>query len=160
MELKPLSTRENNKGPFKPDIDLIGQKVKGTSYQEIWNIIHRGSLPELYRNPDLDWEMFYAAYVSTFIQRDVRQLTSIQDLNIFSQFISVLSARASQELNYSSIAQEVGIDQKTVKSWIGVLEASEIIYIIHTFSNNQLKRVTKTPVLYFFDTGLLAYLGR
>lgn len=164
MELKPLSTREilgqDKHTPFKPDLSLVGQTTKGTTYQDIWDIIHRGSLPELYRNPDLDWEMFYTAYTSTFIQRDVRQLTAIQDLNAFSRFISVLAARTSQELNYASIAQEVGIDQKTVKAWIGVLEASGIVYIIHTFSNNHLKRVTKTPVLYFFDTGLVAYLGR
>ena len=119
-----------------------------------------GHLPELYRNPELDWEMFYTAYVSTFIQRDIRQLTAIQDLNVFSRFITVLAARTSQELNYSSISQEVGVDQKTIKSWIGILEASGIVFILHTFSNNLLKGVTKAPVLYFFDTGLVAYLGR
>ena len=164
MELKPLSTREILKqkisGPFKPDMGLIQRQESSTSYQAIWQIIHRGALPELYRNPELDWEMFYTAYVSTFIQRDIRQLTAIQDLNVFSRFITVLAARTSQELNYSSISQEVGVDQKTIKSWIGILEASGIVFILHTFSNNLLKRVTKAPVLYFFDTGLVAYLGR
>lgn len=164
IELKPLSTREilgkGKNGPFKPSMEKINSIVPEISYPELWKIIHRGSLPELYRQPSLPAESYYASYVSTFIQRDVRQITAIQNLSLFNRFISVLAARISQELNYSSIAQEVGVDQKTIKSWIGILEASGIVYIIQTFSNNQLKRVTKAPVLYFFDTGLATYLGR
>ncbi|WP_446450574.1 ATP-binding protein [Tuanshanicoccus lijuaniae] len=164
MELKPLSTQEimgnSAVAPFKPSVASIKENESTLDYPELWRIIHRGAMPELYHRPDMDWEMYYASYLTTFIQRDVRQLTAIQDLNVFNRFISVLAARTSQEINYSSIAQEVGIDQKTVKAWIGVLEASGMVYIINTFSNNQLKRVTKAPVLYFFDTGLVAYLGR
>ncbi|MFK8243157.1 MULTISPECIES: ATP-binding protein [unclassified Facklamia] len=164
MELKPLSTQEiignSEVESFKPSVTAIKEKETAVDYSEVWNMIHRGAMPELYHRPDVDWEMYHASYLSTFIQRDVRQLTAIQDLNIFNQFISVLAARTSQEVNYASIAQEVGVDQKTIKSWIGILEASGMVYIINTFSNNQLKRVTKAPVLYFFDTGLVAYLGR
>ncbi|MBS4462136.1 ATP-binding protein [Aerococcaceae bacterium zg-B36] len=164
MELKPLSTQEiignSEVESFKPSVTAIKEKETAVDYSELWNIIHRGAMPELYHRPDMDWEMYYASYLSTFIQRDVRQLAAIQDLNIFNQFISVLAARTSQEVNYASIAQEVGVDQKTIKSWIGILEASGMVYIINTYSNNQLKRVTKAPVLYFFDTGLVAYLGR
>ena len=164
MELKPLSTREilgkRTNTPFKPSTDLLSQEVPDLSYSELWKIIHRGSLPELYRNPSLDPEAYYASYVSTYIQRDVRQISAIQDLSTFSRFITVLAARTSQELNYAHIAQEVGVDQKTIMSWVGILEASGIIYIIPTFSNNNLKRITKAPVVYFFDTGLAAYLGR
>lgn len=164
LELKPLSTREildqNKTTPFLPDVANLGPNPSDITYDEIWRIIHRGGMPELHRNPKLDWKMFFAAYVSTFIQRDVRQLAAIQNLTVFSQFIAVLAARTSQELNFANIAQEVGIDQKTVKSWIGILQASGVVYIVHVFENNQLKRVTKAPVLYFFDTGLVAYLGR
>lgn len=164
MELKPLSTREIlkqvNRTPFRPSVELLQSTVSDISYSELWETIHRGSMPELYRRPSLDSEAFYASYVSAFIQRDVRQLSAIQDLSLFNRFITVLAARTSQELNYASIAQEVGVDQKTIKSWIGILEASGVVYIIPTFSNNHLKRVTKAPVLYFFDTGLAAYLGR
>lgn len=163
-ELKPLSTREilgriNNK-PFKPSVDLIKNELNEINYNDLWKIIHRGSLPELYRKKDLDWGMYYSSYLSTFIQRDVRQIAAIQDLNLFTRMITILAARIGQEVNYASIAQEVGVDQKTIKSWIGILQANGIIYIIHTFSNNHLKRVTKAPVLYFFDTGIAAYLGR
>lgn len=164
MELKPLSTREilneRKNTLFKPSINLVNSSVPDIAYNELWEIIHRGSLPELYRNPVMDTEAYYASYVSTFIQRDVRQISAIQDLNLFTRFITVLAARTSQEVNYAHIAQEVGVDEKTIKSWIGVLEASGIVYIIDTFSNNHLKRVTKAPVLYFFDTGLAAYLGK
>jgi len=164
LELKPLSTREilreRKDAPFKPSRELLGTNITDISYSKLWELIHRGSMPELHRNPHMDTETYYASYVSTFIQRDVRQLSVIQDLNLFSRFITVLAARTSQELNYASIAQEVGVDEKTIKSWIGILEASGIVYVIPTFSNNRLKRITKAPVLYFFDTGLAAYLGR
>lgn len=164
MELKPLSSREiissNKSKPFVPSIKSIQNKIENIDFSRLWQIIHRGSFPELYKNPNLDWEMFYSSYITTFIQRDVRQITAVQDLDIFTRFISVLAARISQEVNYSSIAQEVGVDQKTIKSWMGILQASGIIYIIPTFANNQLKRVTKSPVMYFCDTGLVAYLGR
>lgn len=110
-------------------------------------------MPELYKSPQLNTEAFYASYVSTFVQRDVRQLTAVQNLRLFNRFITVLAARTSQELNYAAIAQEVEVDQKTIKSWIGVLEASGMVYIIPTFSNNHLKRVTKAPVLYFLIPG-------
>lgn len=108
----------------------------------------------------MDWENFYASYVATYIQRDVRQIVAIKDLSLFSRFITVLAVSSSQELNYSSISREVGVDEKTIKSWVGILEASGIIYLMPVFSNNQLKRVTKAPVIYFLDTGLVAYLGR
>lgn len=164
MELKPLSTQEiighSQNNAFVPSTTLIHDSHSELNYSQLWEIIHRGSLPELYRRPEMDWEMYYSSYLTTFIQRDVRQLIAIQDLNLFNRFISILAARTSQEVNYANIAQEVGVDQKTVKAWIGILEASGMIYIIPTFSNNQLKRVTKAPVLYFFDTGLVAYLGR
>ena len=116
MELKPLSTREildkRKDKPFKPSSDLLNAKIPDISYSELWEIIHRGSLPELYRNPSLDSEAYYASYVSTYIQRDVRQISAIKDLNTFSRFITVLAARTSQELNYAHIALEVGVDQK------------------------------------------------
>lgn len=164
MELKPLSTREiissRKNEPFLPSIASIENKIENIDFSKLWEIIHRGSLPELYKNPKLDWEMFYSSYISTFIQRDVRQITAIKDLSLFTRFISVLAARISQEVNYSSIAEEVGVDQKTIKSWMGILEASGIIYVVQPFINNQLKRVIKSPVMYFFDTGLVSYLGR
>ena len=164
LELKPLSTREilrqDQSGKFKPSAELIKRPPNDTTYDELWKIIHRGSMPELYRRLEMDWENFYASYVATYIQRDVRQIVAIKDLSLFSRFITVLAVRSSQELNYSSISQEVGVDQKTIKSWIGILEASGIIYLMPVFSNNQLKRVTKAPVIYFLDTGLVAYLGR
>lgn len=163
FEMKSLSTSEivstPRVEPFIPSLSNIAKPAL-LDYQNLWKRIHRGSLPELYKFPDLDWQLYYSSYVSTFIQRDVRQLTAIQNLTLFNTFMSVLAARAGQELNYSAIANEVGVDQKTIKSWLGILQASGIVYLIQPFSNNQLKRTLKSPVLYFFDTGLLAYFGR
>ena len=88
MELKPLSTQEiighSQTNAFVPSTTLIHDSHSELNYSQLWEIIHRGSLPELYRRPEMDWEMYYSSYLTTFIQRDVRQLTAIQDLNLFN----------------------------------------------------------------------------
>lgn len=162
IEMNGLSIREivgdESSLPFIPNQTFLTTKRKSVEVNEIWRIIQRGSLPELYKNEHLDWEMYYASYVKTYIERDVRDLLNIKDLNLFSQFLTVLAARTAQLLNYNTVANEVGVDVKTIKSWISVLEASGIIYLLQPFSNNRLTRVVKTPMLYFKDTGLVCYL--
>lgn len=162
IEMNGLSTREivgdDMLSPFIPNKDFIAAKRKSVELSEMWRIIQRGSLPELYKNENLDWEMYYASYVKTYIERDVRDLLNVKDLNLFSQFLTALAARTAQILNYNTIANEIGVDLKTIKSWISVLEASGIIYLLQPFSNNRLTRVIKTPMLYFKETGLVCYL--
>ena len=104
--------------------------------------------------------MYFSSYIKTYLERDVRELAAVQDLDAFRRFMVACAARTGQMLNYANIAEEVGKDANTIKNWISILEASGIVYILEPFANSALKRVIKTPKMYFRDTGLVAYLTR
>jgi len=164
IEMAPLSLREIMKSefttPFLPTMDYIKERNNEAKKPDnIWKIIHRGGYPEL-QDEDVDWGMFFSSYIKTYLERDVRQLAAVGDLDAFRRFMVACAARTGQMLNYSSIADEVGKDAKTIKNWVSILEASGIVYILEPFYNSALKRVIKTPKLYFRDTGLAAYLTR
>lgn len=129
-------------------------------YKDIWNIIHRGSYPELCANPDFDWQMFFAAYVRTYIERDVRDLAQVGDEVKFIRFMTVTASNTGQLLNVASLARDVGISQPTAERWLSILVASNLIILLAPYHNNITKRTVKTPKLYFLDTGLAAYLTR
>ena len=162
LELNGLSLREINNDfidlPFIPNEQYLSTERKETTHEKLWETIHRGSMPELYKNPKLNKELFYASYVKTYIERDVRQILNIKNLNLFSRFMVALAARTSQLLNYSQIANELGVDNNTIKEWVSVLETSGIIILLQPFSNKALSRAIKTPMIYFMDTGLVSYL--
>ena len=96
------------------------------------------------QNPEMDWAMFFASYVKTYLERDVRELAAVQDLDAFRRFMIACAARTGQMLNYSNIADEVGKDANTIKNWISILEASGIVYILEPYANSALKRPIKT----------------
>jgi predicted AAA+ superfamily ATPase len=129
-------------------------------YKDVWNIIHRGCMPELVLNDDYDWQMFFGAYVKTYIERDVRQLTQVGDEVKFLNFMTVAASRTGQLLNLASLARDVGISQPTAERWLSILVASGIVHLLQPYHNNIVKRTVKTPKLYFLDTGLAAYLTR
>ena len=164
IELNGLSLREIQRDPFSerfiPTLDYIQERQKtAKAPANIWEIIHRGSYPEL-QNPQMAWGTYYADYVKTYIERDVRELSAVQDLDSFKRFVIAAAARTGEVLNYSNIANEVGKDAVTIKNWISILEASGIIYLLEPYANSALKRAVKTPKLYFRDTGLACYLTR
>lgn len=149
--------------PFLPTEDYFNERKKhlaDISYDEIWSRIHRGSMPELHENPDYDWQMFYGAYVNTYIDRDVRDLSEIGDTVKFMRFMTATAASIGQLLNLASLARDVGISQPTAERWLSILVASNIVYLLQPYSNNITKRAIKTPKLYFLDTGLAAYLTK
>lgn len=149
--------------PFIPTEEYFeGRKQNLTEieYGEIWNIIHRGSMPELCENLDFDWQMFYGAYLRTYIERDVRELTEIGDAVKFSKFMVAVAAMTGNLLNLASLARDVGISQPTAERWLSILVASNIVYLLQPYANNITKRVIKTPKVYFLDTGLAAYLTK
>ena len=165
IELAALSLREiqgdSFSAPFIPTMDYVKERQKTARKPEnIWQIIHRGSYPELYQNPDLDWQQFYASYVKTYLERDVRELSAVQDLDVFRRFMIAVAARTGQMVNYANIADEVGRDAVTIKNWMSILEASGIIYLLEPYTPSVLKRAIKTPKVYFRDTGLASYLTR
>lgn len=162
IELNGLSLREIQRDdysrPFIPNNEYLNQERKEIQSKDIWQVIHRGSMPELYKNENMDLLMYYSSYVKTYIERDVRMIINVKDLSLFSKFIIALAARTSQLLNYGTIANELGVDLNTIKSWVGVLETSGLVTTVQPFSNNNLSRTIKTPMLYFMDTGLVCYL--
>ena len=165
IELAGLSLREIQGDtfdqPFLPSMDYVMERQKTASQPEnIWQIIHRGSFPELYQNPELDWQQFYASYIKTYLERDVRELSAVQNLDVFRRFMVAVAARTGQMVNYANIADEVGRDAATIRNWFSILEASGIIYLLEPYTPSVLKRAIKTPKVYFRDTGLASYLTR
>ena len=167
LTLLGLSLREMNDTafdrPFIPTDAYFSERkehLKPIQYEDVWTTIHRGSMPELYENPDFDWQMFYGAYVRTYIERDVRELSEIGDTVKFTKFMVAAAASTGQLLNLASLARDVGISQPTAERWLSILVASNIVYLLSPYSNNITKRAIKTPKLYFLDTGLAAYLTK
>lgn len=128
------------------------------AYENIWDVIHKGSYPELY-DIDRDWQEFYSSYVSTYLERDINELIST-DGTTFTKFLTAVAARTGEMLNYANIAGEIGISEPTVKKWISILERTGIIFLLQPYSANALNRAIKTPKIYFRDTGLACYLTR
>lgn len=165
LRLQGISLRERFdiafNQPFIPDETYLNEREGGLKpYEHLWDIIHRGYMPKLAFNPDNSWEIYYASYVETYIQRDVKQLAQVTDEGQFLRFMTALAARSGELLNYQSVGSEIGISNDTAKRWVSILETSGIVYLLYPYSNNHLKRVLKTPKIYFLDTGLLAYLTR
>ena len=161
LSLREIKEIEFNE-PFLPTEEYLSKRkkhVKEISYNEIWNIIHKGSMPALYQE-ESDVDMFYAMYVSTYIERDVRSLTQVGDTLSFLKFMTALASRVGQLLNLNSIANEVGITIPTAQRWLSILVASNIVYVLEPYYNNIMKRAVKTPKVYFLDTGLAAYLTK
>jgi predicted AAA+ superfamily ATPase len=147
---------------FIPTQDYIDKRrptVAKANYKEIWDFIYKGSMPAMHVG-DPDWQMFYASYTKTYIERDVRDLTQIGDEQKFLKFLTAIASRTSQMLNLNSVANEVGISVPTADRWLSVLITSNIVYLLKPYYNNIMKRSVKTPKIYFLDTGLAAYLTR
>ena len=164
IEMSPLSQREIDRDsfnkPFLPTLEYIQERNKTAKAPgNLWERIHRGGYPEL-QDPAIDWGFFFSSYVKTYLERDVRKLSAVQDLNDFRRFMVAVAARTGQMVNFSNIADEVGKDQTTVKAWMSILEASGIVYLMEAYTPGVLNRAIKTPKIYFRDTGLAAYLTR
>lgn len=162
-ELSGLSLREiygvKFNRHFVPSEDyLIEREKEIISYENIWEIIHRGSYPELY-DTERDWQEYYSSYVATYLERDINELILADEVT-FTKFLTAVAARTGELLNYANIANEVGVSEPTIKKWISILERTGIVYLLQPYSANALKRAIKTPKIYFRDTGLACYLTR
>ena len=167
IHMPPLSQHEiygrDKTEPFSVDLDKLKMRSKinePANLNEIYRRIWSGSLPGHISGKFTDRDLFYSSYLQTYIERDVKEIADIDDTMIFSDFIRSAACRAGQMLNVSDIAQDVGISNDTAKRWLKILEKSDIIFFLRPYSNNLLKRTIKTPKMYFFDTGLVAYLTR
>lgn len=125
--------------------------------QEYEEVILKGFYPKLY-DQKLNIQNYYLNYIQTYIERDIRTLKNITNLNTFKRFLDLCAGRCGQTLNYFSLAQDAGIDQRTAKEWVSILEASFVIFLLRPHYRNFNKRVVKSPKLYFYDTGLACSL--
>lgn len=121
------------------------------------NMLLDGFYPDIYANGNRP-QFFYPNYVKTYLERDVRDLLSIKDLAAFQTFLRLCAGRIGSLFNASQLATEIGISANTIKSWLSVLQASYIVFLLQPYYENIGKRLTKSPKLYFFDTGLACYL--
>jgi predicted AAA+ superfamily ATPase len=120
-----------------------------------WMLV--GGYPELHSR-GLDAERFYGDYLATYLERDVRSILGVRSLRDFDRFMRLCAARTGQLVSYSSLATDLGVSPNTVKSWLSVLNASNIVFLLEPYFENLGKRIVKTPKLYFLDTGLCSYL--
>lgn len=167
FKLPPLSVSEINKKeetPFK--VDFEKNVIRSDSYtittDNLYDFIINGMYPEIYEKKNiLSPSTFYSTYVQSYIERDVSRLLNIKDKLAFERFLEVLASETGQELVYDNLAKWVGVKIDTIKSWISILLATDLIHLVYTYNDNSTtKRIVKRPKIYFSDTGLAAYLAR
>lgn len=167
LHLSPLSQSEIMKRPPEPpfslELPLLSERQNGRQMlntPEVFQRIHQGGMPALVTGTYSNASIFYSSYIDTYMERDVRRLSNDIDSLKFLRFLRSVAARTSQQVNYKGIADDAEIDQTTAKTWLHVLEALGIIFLLEPYSNNVLKRTVSTPKLYFYDSGIVCYLTR
>ena len=138
-------------------LSLSELKQAGIEFDSFSEMIFKGFLPRIYDQKQRP-RTAYSNYYQTYIERDVRQLIHLKDVSLFEKFMKLLAGRVGQVINYSSLSNDIGVDLKTIKNWLSVLEASFLIVKLPPFHNNFGKRAIKSPKYYFIDTGLLSFL--
>jgi hypothetical protein len=161
LRLLPLSRREAAHRPRAPLPWEPGggeAEVAPASIRDLWASFLRGQYPELVARPGRDTALWHAAYVQTYLERDVRSLRQVGDLSQYQSFLRALAARSAQLVNLSELGRDLGVALNTVKAWISVLEATFQVTVLRPYHANVGKRLVKTPKIYFTDVGTLCYL--
>lgn len=166
LHMSPMSQREITGAdciPFSTNMNVLIEeckKIKPVDTPALFERIWKGSMPGIVSGLYPDRSMYYSSYISTYVERDVRYISGMVDMLKFNRFITAVAARTSQLLNYHALAEDAEIDMPTAKAWVDILETLGIIFLLHPYSNNVLKRTIKTPKVYFYDTGLVCYLTK
>ena len=166
LHMSPLSQAEAcgcTSEPFTVDFERLLMRSKAVapaSIQEVFERIWRGGMPAIVSGVKKEQAAVYSSYISTYIDRDVKEIADRVDSFKFLNFVTVVAALTSQMVNYKTIADAVEISVPTVKNWLNILERLGIIFYLHPYSNNLLKRMVTKPKLYFYDSGLVAYLTK
>ena len=166
LELYSLSQREKNGLVFEEELDFSletlqarQRKVEKNNVVKVFQHIWEGGMPQVI---GVDEEMrneYYNSYIDTYLMRDVTEAGGITDTVKFRKFLSGCAALVSEQVNYQTLAESADITAPTAKEWLKILQGLHIVYLLEPYSNNELKRLSKTPKLYFCDTGLCAYLS-
>ena len=166
IHMMPLSRNEilgRDEPVFDFDLKKIQKRANDNPLTviELFDNIVKGFYPELYSNSGLKLQKFYSDYVETYIERDVSDLVNVKDKLLFIHFMELVASLTSEEIVYDNIAKILGIDKKTVMSWLSILIAGNIVYLLEPYNEMSIaKRIVRRPKLYFTDTGLACYLAR
>jgi len=164
LEMLPLSLNEilNRKNKaFNFDIKYLSQRSNELEMSEkkLFEYIYRGFLPGLYDNENTQPSTFYSSYLNSYLKKDLKQIIEVKNEIVFNNFLMILASNIGQELEYSSYSKKVGVAVNTIKSWIEALVKTGVIFLLQPYNDRSIsKRVVKRPKMYFFDTGLAAYL--
>lgn len=160
IKMNSLTYKEINNSTnnivFDPD-NL--KKSNNINVNELFEIIYNGGMPELCSVKNMDRNMFFASYVNTYIEKDVRKLINVGNIETFNKFMRVLAIRNGKTLNYSDIANDVEVSSNTIKEWVNVLVSSRIIYLLEPYHNKKIERLTHLPKIVFMDSGLCSFLA-
>ncbi len=166
IHMMPLSRNEilgRDEPVFDFDLKNIQKRANDNPLTviELFDNIVKGFYPELYSNSGLKLQKFYSDYVETYIERDVSDLVNIKDKLLFMHFMELVASLTGEEIVYDNIAKILGVDKKTVMSWLSILVAGNIVYLLEPYNEMSIaKRIVRRPKLYFTDTGLACYLAR
>jgi predicted AAA+ superfamily ATPase len=138
-------------------LPLTYKEISGNYSVQLSDVIFRGCYPRLY-NENIHPTDFFAGYIQTYVERDVRQIKNISSLQQFQKFLTLCAGRVGQVVNFSALGNDCGLSVPTVKQWLSILEASYVIYLLHPYSININKQMIKMPKMYFYDTGVLCNL--
>ncbi|WP_027119427.1 ATP-binding protein [[Mycoplasma] testudinis] len=164
IKMSGLSFSEINEReeiPFEINPIVNTKRILPLSQDSLAKLIYKGSYPELHKNALLNTKEFYTSYVETFISKDLHEITKVKNENLFYKFIEILAAQTGNELVYANIASKIGVDLKTISSWVQILEASGLIMLLSPWiDSSAIKRLTKRQKIYFTDTGLACFLNK
>ncbi len=161
LRLLPLSRRE---AEGRPGLGLPweggheGRAAPGVAFGDLWHTFLRGGYPELAASSGRDPVLWHASYMQTYLERDVRTVRNVGDLNQYQSFLRVLAARSAQLLNLADVARDLGVAVNTAKAWLSMLEATYQVIVLRPYFANVGKRLVKTPKVYFTDVGTLCHL--
>ncbi len=159
LSLSEIFERENR--PFTVDITQVSKRVSDFTIDEskAFEFIVRGFFPVLYDDKNMKQQLFYSSYLTTYLEKDLKEFISINDEVKFINFMKILASNTGEELVYDNYSKQVGVVTNTIKAWVSALVKTGIIYLVEPYNGESIvKRVVKRPKMYFFDTGLAAYL--
>lgn len=166
LELYSLSQREKQGKIYKNALDFSlsslqerQSRIKPNDVHEVFKHIWEGGMPQVIGVDDELRQEYYNSYVDTYLMRDATEEGGITDSVKFRTFLTACAALVAEQVNYATLAESADISEPTAKEWINLLQGLGIIYLLKPYANNELKRLSKTPKLYFCDTGLCAYLS-
>ena len=149
--------KNTNKAVFNPDNIIMNTRC--VDVNELYETIFKGGMPELYNIPNMKKSHYFESYVETYLARDIKEQLDIKDIPTFKRFMVAVASRNGEQLNYSNISSEIGINDKTVKTWLDVLVTSGIVYLLPPYMSSKIKMLTHMPKIIFMDSGLASYLA-